>query len=132
MKKHTIIIIIFALFINSCSKHRTQAFKYRVIGYIYNSIDSTPFVNTQFKVYQYSPSNLGSKSKTEETFFYTDDGGHFDITCSHAGILVWPSYHMGAAYIGPPYLGNGVKSETDEVNKIYITYFDTLYTTPYH
>lgn len=116
----------------SCNKKGQKSYKYRCIGYIFNKNDSTPFSNTNFKLYKYTGDNGISQAKTEETFFTTDATGHFDFTAEHAGSLVWPSYIHGAAYIGPPYFGNGKREQTDEPNKIIITYFDTLYTTPYH
>ena len=133
MKKLLFIIFLISAMISSCKKNSNKEFSHRRIGYIYNKNDSTPFVNTKFKVYYHRPSNGLNKEILKEVYFYTNANGFFDITTSiNSGKLVWPSFYDGAAYTGPPYFGNSKRWETDEANKIYISYFDTLYTTPYH
>lgn len=130
MRKVIFLIFISALFYSSCSKQRTKKYQYRVIGYIYNNNDNTPFANTKFKVY--SPPSSFNVTDAKESYFYTDSKGYFDFISEHSGGLVWPSYHNGASYVGPPDFGNSKRWETDEVNKLYISYYDTIYTTPYH
>lgn len=128
--KNIIIFCCIASFLLSCNKNKKPDFRYRVIGYIYNSIDSTPFENTQFKIYNLSHTLSGKK--TQETFFTTDSKGYFDVTSSFGGLLAWPAYFDGAAYTGPPHFGFSGTNYTDETNRIYVTTMDTIYTTPYH
>lgn len=86
-----------------------------------------------YEIQRYTPANGINQAKTEEDFFYTDANGRFDFTTDvTGGLLVWPSYIDGSAYIGPPYFGNPVESSTDNSNLIYTSNYGTLYTTPYH
>ncbi len=124
-------ILVLILFIVSCKKEEVKT-KYRYTGYIYNEQDSLPFKNTQFKIYYFKPANLTNKFESEEDFFYTDSEGHFDVTSEVAGLLVWPSYIYGSAYIGPPDFGTALRSENDDANKILTRFYDTIYTEPYH
>ncbi len=130
MKKIIFLLPILIVILVSCNKNRSNKYKSRFIGYVFNQNDTTAFANTKFKVY--TPASSFNVTETKEFYFYTDNKGYFDITVEDAGLLAWPSYHQGAAYIGPPYFGNSKRWETDENNKIYISYFDTIYTTPYH
>lgn len=130
MKKIILLCCIASLLI-SCNKNKKPDYRYRLIGYIYNSHDSTPFANTEFKVFRVS-NNLSGK-KVEEEFFTTDDIGHFDLITSIAGVLTWPAYFDGAVYTGPPFfVSQKETSTTDESNRIYNINYDTLYTTPFH
>ena len=127
MKQFFLISLCLIILSTSCKKRKN--YTSRIIGHIYNSIDSTPFKNTQFKIYSYSY----YPSKTEEAFFATDKNGSFDFSSTMvSGSIVWPSYYTGAAYTGPPKLGIGKRTSTDEKNKIYTYNYDTLYTTPFH
>jgi hypothetical protein len=132
MKQISLITICLTLVLFSCGKKETKKMQYHLLGYIFNSSDSTPFANTKFKVYNHAYANGVSKEKVEEFFFTTDNLGHFDVTTEITGLLTWPSYSYGAVYTGPPHLGMPKRDETDNVNRINTTYFDTLYTTLYH
>jgi len=126
------LLLLFSLLFTSCVKDKQEPYKNIHIGYIYNSIDNTPFVNTKFKIYNFTQATGASNSKTEESLFQTDNNGYFNhSTEMYMGELVWPSYFEGAAYAGPPPLGDPVKWEQDEDNKTNTYYYDTLYTTPY-
>jgi hypothetical protein len=130
MNKILFLVFVTTLLFGSCDKNKTKSYHYRVIGTIYNKNDSTPFSNTKFKVYL-RPSSFNA-TDAKESYFFTDVSGHFDFTSEHKGSLVWPSYHTGASYVGPPEFGNSGTFYTDEVNKIYVTTMDTIYTTPYY
>ena len=130
MNKIFFFMLVSTFFFASCDKNKTKAYQYRVIGNIFNQNDSTPFSNTKFKVYLRASSLNTSDAK--ESYFYTDANGHFDFTCEHKGSLVWPSFHTGASYVGPPEFSNTGTYYTDEANKVYVTAVDTIYTTPYH
>jgi len=131
------IVIICAVLLSTaiwcgCDKKEIQPYKTVLKGYIYNSRDSTPFRNTRFKFYNFSYATPISSSKTQESFFFTDEGGYFNHTTSQSqGVLAWPSYHEGSAYIGPPYLGNSKRFTSDKENRINTYHYDTLYTEPY-
>lgn len=127
MKQLILIAILVPFLFTSCVK-KSKKYKYRSYGYLYNSTDSLPFINTQFKVFNYDHASYTK----HETFFTTNDKGFFDVTSDFGGVLAWPSYIEGAAYAGPPYFNIPNAYSIDEVNKIYITNCDTLYTTPYH
>jgi hypothetical protein len=68
-------------------------------GYIYNINDSTPFRNTQFKVYE--SGGAFNREGDSTRLFFTDSNGYFDVTTRFAGGIYWTSYHRGAAYLGP-------------------------------
>jgi|GEM_PF-987198 len=128
-----IAISLFVFVLQSCTK-KVDRYEYRYIGYIFNSNDSTPFVNTKFKFYNSWKTGLSeSTRKTEEEFFYTDDKGYFDYISSEMSVggIYWPSFYEGAAYTGPKKLGNGKREEQDIENKIRTTFYDTLYSIPY-
>lgn len=124
-------LLIFTTF-SSCKKEKQEPYKNIHVGYIYNSNDNTPFANTKFKIYNFTQATGASNSQTEESFFNTDNNGRFNHTTEmYMGELVWPSYFEGAAYAGPPPLGDPIKWEQDTENKINTYFYDTLYTTPY-
>ena len=129
---HFILLYFILLFIISCKKK--EVINTSIIrGYIYNSNDSTPYKNTKFKLYS-SSHTISGVLKVQEELFFTDSNGYFDYstTTMTQGKIVWPSYEYGSAYLGPQKLGN-VKSETrDDVNRIYIYYYDTLYSEPWN
>ena len=121
-------MVVFSIAFNSCNHKDKQQFRF--FGYIYNSNDSTPFTNTNFKLWK---GHDNASTTDKETFFTTDSKGYFDITNDGLnGVEVaWPSYINGAGYFGPPIMTP--KSQiTSSVNKIVTLAFDTLYTTPYH
>lgn len=128
MKYLIIIILLFSLI--ACDKEQFKPYTIKRIGYIYNSVDSTPFSNTKFKIFR----SMGKYKEPEEEFFTTDNSGYFNYTSSmRFGSICWPAYFEGAAYLGPPLFINGKeKEETDIENKIITYSYDTLYTTPYH
>ena len=132
MNKIILTLTVFILFLNSCGKDKKKVFTYKRLGYIYNSIDSTPFKNTEFKVYHYNPSMAGLPGELEETLFFTNGKGYFEVTTSiTSAVIVWPSYFTGAGYSGPPHFGTSKRYVTDNENNIVTFYYDTLYTTPY-
>lgn len=126
--KYFILILTLSVIFFSCIKKNPLPRTLRVVGYIYNSNDSTPFKNTKFKLYY----RKGWYDADEE-YFYTDSVGHFDYstTTMSSGGIYWPSYFEGAAYLGPPKLGIGKRDDYNEENNTWTTYYDTLYTTPY-
>jgi hypothetical protein len=129
--KYILIIITILLSTQACIKKHELPKTIRIVGFIYNSNDSTPFKNTKFKIFK----SNGKYKEPNEEFFYTDSIGAFDYsttTMSSSNGLFWPSYFEGAAYLGPPMLGNSEKWEYNEVTNTHTSYFDTLYTTPYH
>ncbi len=124
-------LVVVILFSSSCTKDKKEN-QFRSIGYIYNSVDSLPFKNTKFKVYFYKYANLVSKEETKEESFFTDENGYFDVTVNFRGAeAVWPSFHYGAAYIGPPPF-DPKRSEQLNEGYLHIAYYDTVYTEPYH
>ncbi len=124
-------LVIFILSV-SCTKRKQPIDKFILVGYIYNSIDSTPFKDTRFKFYSYKKNPLTGEEDLKEDFFYTDEEGYFNHTTSMImGKIVWTSYFDGA-YNGPPPFGNVQRENRDDVNRIYTYYYDTLYTTPYY
>jgi len=87
MKIIFVLLLIIPLMNISCVK-KSKKFRYRGVGYIYNSLNSTPFTNTQFKVFNY----IHATYTKQEAFFYTDSKGAFDVTSDFGGVLAWPSY----------------------------------------
>ena len=131
MKKIVLLLIVMIVTLVSCNKNRSKKFTSRLVGYIYNKNDTTPFANTQFKLYS-SPSSF-NVTEAKEEYFYTDSKGYFDVSTSMTYMdITWPSYHEGAAYVGPPPFSDPKYSTQDEKNKIRTYFQDTLYTTPYH
>ncbi len=116
-----IISIIFVVGFISCSKE--ESFTVIYIGYIYNIDTKQPFANTQFKFYRRG----GLNNKFEEHYFYTDKDGFFkQYFKSKVGVLVWPDYHSGAAYMGPePFISNRYLQEPEI--KTHTSYYDTIY-----
>jgi len=131
MKKVIInLMVLSVIFFSACNKNKKKI-QTNLKGYIYNSNDSTPFRNTQFKFYLETNSPISAREVTED-FFYTDEEGRFDlITEMYMGSIVWPSFHEGAAYVGPGKFGNVSRSEPVNDEGIRTAYYDTLYTTPY-
>ena len=130
---HFILFYFILLFIISCKKKKEIVNTKIVKGYIYNSNDSTPFKNTKFKLYEWSYS-ISNVLKEEQEFFYTDSNGYFDYSTTKMSqiMLAWPSYHTGAAYIGPPEFGTPKNSIIDNENRVNTHYFDTIYTAPWY
>ena len=132
MNKVILTLTVLVLLLASCGKDKKKVFTYRLIGNIYNSIDTTPFKTTEFKIYYYHPSTAGLPSELKEDYFYTNNKGYFDATTSiSGGLVVWPSYSHGASYSGPPEFGEPKRYVTDNEKNIVTFYYDTLYTTPY-
>jgi len=130
MKNKIIYILGICLFLISCKKQDTNVITYNHIGYIYNSIDSTSFNSTEFKLYNLERGVSQNKIE-QEHFFYTDEGGYFNFTTKQSvGLLAWPSFHFGSAYTGPPYFSTSRSSEKDADGN-YTYHYDTLYTEPY-
>jgi hypothetical protein len=120
--KQLFFLILGFLFMFSCDDGTPHIFRHR--GYIYSSIDSTPFKNTQFKVYN---QNYIHPDRSITTLFYTDSTGYFDVSASHMGGIYWPSYYDGAGYMGP----HGIDPYTGIDSAISI-YEYKAYTKPWH
>ncbi len=136
MKKEIKILTLSAftllIFFTSCTREKLPDKRNIFIGYIYNSIDSTPFQDTEFKVYFYNKNPLTGEVTLDEDFFYTDENGYFNHTTDMVqGVLAWPSYFEGA-FNGPPHFGAPNRFTEDEENRVYTHYYDTIYTTPYY
>jgi len=131
MKKVIIsLMVLSVIFFSACNKNKKKI-QNNLKGYIYNSNDSTPFKNTTFKYYYPNRSSFAN-SESLEHFFTTNEKGYFDFTTEqYQGQLVWPSYHEGAAYVGPEHFGPAKDFIQDNENGIYTYIYDTLYTTPY-
>jgi hypothetical protein len=126
------IIIIFAttILFGSCIKSNKPSKTYRHRGFVYSSVDSLPFENTQFKVFN---NGLVTKVGDEKTkLFSTNEFGYFDVTVDFTGAVFWPSYFVGSAYTGPDRLieTGGKDSINENVNQSIIEY--NAYTKPYH
>jgi hypothetical protein len=120
------LLLLFILSISACKKRDR---KYKYYGYVYNSIDSTPFKNTNFKLWEKG----NTYGQDHETPFLTDNKGYFDFTIAAGnGLFVtWPSYNDAAGYLGPDKLL--FKSEfLNSDGTLNTIVFDTVYTTPYH
>jgi hypothetical protein len=129
MKTNIIKISIFIILIASISSCKKRIRKYRIYGYIYNSIDSTPFKNTNFKLWEKGYTG----SAPHETPFTTDSKGYFDITNDgkNGSAVVWPSYCECASYLGPNMATNKSEFQNSD-GTLYTVVYDTIYTTPYH
>jgi hypothetical protein len=46
--------------------------------------------------------------------------------------ITWPSFFVGAAYLGPPSFTTGSNGTIYYENNNKITFWDTIFTTPYH
>jgi hypothetical protein len=125
LKLSFLLFIIFSL--NACKKKNKV--QYKVYGYIYNSIDSTPFTNTNFKLWEKG----NTYDSDHETPFMTDDNGYFDITIDVGkGISVcWPSFCDCAGYLGPQ-LSDPVSETINSETNLHTIYYDTIYSIPYH
>jgi hypothetical protein len=120
-------LLLFIIVIASSCKKKTRMFRF--YGYIYNSIDSTPFKNINFKLWEKGYTG----SAPHETPFTTDSKGYFDITTEvgNGTSICWPSYCDCAGYLGPESLD--AKSEfLNSDGTLNTIVFDTVYTTPYH
>jgi hypothetical protein len=129
--KYLIVLCSVLLLFASCRKKKQVIFRF--YGYVYNSIDSTPFSETQLKLYEPNPTNI---IKFRESFFTTDDDGYFDISNNgeQGKQVAWPSYsHISPDYVGPPSMrADSSTSEFGDDKVIHTMYFDTLYTVPYY
>jgi hypothetical protein len=114
----------------SCEK-KEKSF-YIHYGYIYNSNTNKPFSNTEFKLFYRRSLTL----KEDELFFKTDSLGYFYVKTDNSRAtypqMTWPSYFEGAAYYGPPPFRSGNNSTIYSENNNQITYWDTIFTTPYY
>ena len=133
MKKISLIFLISILYISCTKSDKSHKVKYRYMGYVYNSQDSLPFANTQFKFY-YQYHSLNNILITGDSLFTTDNKGYFDVSFdnSSGASLCWPAYFSGAAYLGPPMMFP--KRVVEDVNNynFYYVYYDTAFTTPYY
>jgi hypothetical protein len=116
----------------SCRKNEKMQFRFK--GYIYNKNDSTPFANTNFKLFEHS---WNSQPAYRETYFTTDENGYFDLTNDgkQGRSPAWPSYVDGAAYLGPPRMQMDSITGSyhqDFENHVTTINFGNLYTTPYY
>jgi hypothetical protein len=130
MKTNILNFSLLLLFILSMSACKKRERKYRYYGYVYNSIDSTPFKNTNFKLWEKG----NTYGKNHETPFVTNNNGFFDITNSggEGSSVAWPSYVDAAGYLGP-ILMLGTKDQICNSDGTLCTItFDTVYITPYH
>jgi hypothetical protein len=120
-------LLLIIVFFSACKKKNKK--QYRFIGYIYNSIDSTPFTNTNFKLWEKGGTYLAD----HETPFTTDDNGYFDLTNDGTdGVSVsWPSYCDCAGYLGPQMPSAKYDNFNSETN-LRTVYYDTIYSIPYH
>jgi hypothetical protein len=109
-----------------CGKPATN-YQSRYIGRILNTKDSLPYVSRPFKLYKSS----STISKEQEFKFATDGQGRFNVTTElQGGLLCWPDYFPGSAYLGasPVY---AIGSSKDETTGIYTLDFGTVYFEPY-
>jgi hypothetical protein len=125
--KQLFFLILGFLFMFSCDDDITRNVRHR--GNIYSSIDSTPFKNTQFKVYN---QNYIHPDRSITTLFYTDSTGHFDVVVPHLGDVCWLSYYDGAGYMGPPIFDiiSGKDTVYGNVEQRIVEY--KVYTKPWH
>jgi hypothetical protein len=129
MKTNIVKISLLLILIISLTACKKRERKFRFYGYIYNSIDSTPFANTNFKLWKKGY----TYGADHETPFITDDNGYFDLTNdgTDGSSIAWPSYEDAAGYLGPQTLSP--KSEfLNSDGTLNTVVFDTVYTTPYH
>jgi hypothetical protein len=126
--KNLIFSSLLFLFLTSCEDDGITR-NSRRRGYIYSSIDSMPFKNTQFKVYK---QNYVHPDRSITTLFYTDSTGYFDVVVSHMGQVSWLSYYDGAGYMGPPIFYPLSEKDTvyGNVEQLIVEY--KVYTKPWH
>jgi hypothetical protein len=128
--RNLIIILATTILFGSCIKSNKPKKTIRHRGYIFSSVDSLPFENTQFKIFD---NGIVTKTGDEKTvLFSTDENGYFDVVEDFGGEVCWPSYFVGSAYIGPmPFSPTNLKDSIDlELNQN--LYFYKSYTKPYH
>jgi hypothetical protein len=120
------VLLLCIISVTSCKKRER---KFRFYGYIYNSIDSTPFKNTHFKLWEKG----STYSQDHETPFTTDVNGYFDLTNDGKnGVSVtWPSFCYCASYLGPA-LPSPKPDFLNSDGTLQTIFYDTIYTTPYH
>ncbi|MGY6562411.1 MAG: hypothetical protein ACXITV_09915 [Luteibaculaceae bacterium] len=123
------ILIFFGLILStvSCKKDDREFIHY---GYIYNENTNQPFANTTFKMYWHAVKI--ERRKTH--LFETDSTGFFRISLNtNGGQLCWPSYFLGAAYLGPePFRGgDNFQLYYDDKNNE-IKNWDIIRTTPHY
>jgi hypothetical protein len=126
MNKNIILILLSILAVSSCKK-KVQSYRY--FGYIYNSIDSTPYDSKNFKLWQKGGKNVANP----ETPFTTNCNGYFSVQniVLTESKLAWPSFDGSTAYVGPifPEAKSKMFSISENAN---ILNFDTIYIKPYH
>ena len=91
--KYSVIFLTFIILM-SCQKQGSQTLT--IEGQIYSKMDSTPFANTSFIVYEHIiGGTFGIKPYTGTTPFTTDHNGNFTVTIEpHVGsaflLIDWP------------------------------------------